>query len=245
MRHGATRWAHENRFAGWGDTLLSDKGHREALTAAQSLKKSGYSFDICFTSQLTRAQQTAHILSKELDIPENAIRYDWRLNERHYGALQGELRAAMIKKYGNAKIVEWRRTYHAQPPPLEHDDPRWTEQLERLPEIPLAQHPRSESMAQAAKRAGPLWSDEIAPALGAGKKVLIVAHTSSIRGLVRHIEDLNDAQCAAFRISTAVPRHYELDDTLTPLEVCDLTDDLNAKIRYWINRKKPGWLGRI
>jgi 2,3-bisphosphoglycerate-dependent phosphoglycerate mutase len=245
IRHGATQWAEENRFAGWGDTPLSARGHREAVFVAQSLKKSRYSFDICFTSQLTRARQTMAAIAQELSLPEHALKYDWRLNERHYGALQGEPRTAMIKKHGNAKIVEWRRTYHGQPPQLEDNDPRWEEQLQRLSEIPILQHPRSESMAQAVERVNPLWIDEIAPALKAGKNLLVVAHTSSIRGLVRHIEGLDDAQCAAFRISTAVPRQYELDDNLAPLEVRDLTHGVKAKIRYWVNRQKPGWLGGI
>ncbi len=245
IRHGATQWAEENRFAGWGDTPLSDRGLSQALSVAQNLKKAQISFDICFTSQLTRARQTMDAIAQELSLPEHALNYDWRLNERHYGALQGEPRTAMIKKHGNAKIVEWRRTYHGQPPQLEEDDPRWGEQLERLSEIPDMQHPRSESMAQAVMRVAPLWSDEIAPALRAGKALLVVAHTSSIRGLVRHIEGLDDAQCAAFRISTAVPRHYELDDNLRPLEVRDLAHGVKAKIRYWVNRKKPGWLGGI
>ncbi len=245
IRHGATQWAEENRFAGWGDTPLSEKGHREAVSVAHSLKDSRYSFDMCFTSQLTRARQTMAAIMQELNLPGHTLKCDWRLNERHYGALQGEPRGAMIKKHGNAKIVEWRRTYHGQPPQLEEDDPRWVEQRQRLPEIPDKHHPRSESMAQAVARVTPLWNDEIAPALRAGKVLLVVAHTSSIRGLVRHIEGLDEDQCAAFRISTAVPRLYQLDDNLTPLEVRDLTYGLNAKIRYWVNRKKPGWLGGI
>jgi len=245
IRHGATQWAEENRFAGWGDTPLSDRGLSQAVSVAHSLKVSQYSFDMYFTSQLTRARQTMAVISKELGLPEHELKCDWRLNERHYGALQGEPRPAMIKKHGNAKIVEWRRTYHGQPPQLEDSDPRWHEQLERLSEIPVLQHPRSESMAQAVTRVAPLWHDEIAPALRDGKNLLVVAHTSSIRGLVRHIEGLDDAQCAAFRISTAVPRQYELDDNLAPLEVRDLAHGVKAKIRYWVNRKKPSWLGGI
>jgi len=245
IRHGATQSAKENRFAGWADTCLTKSGQHEALLAAQSLKKAGHVFDVCYTSQLMRAKQTTSIMADVLGLAEDAITCDWRLNERHYGALQGELRGEMIEQHGNAKVVEWRRDYHAVPPKLDKSDPRWMEQLGRLPEIPVDLQPQSESMAQAAMRVESIWNNEIGPALKVNKRVLVVAHTSSIRGLARCIEGLDDAQCGAYRISTAIPQYYKLNDDLTVVENKPLTSGLNSKIRYWANRKKPRWLGRI
>ena len=245
VRHGATQSAKENRFAGWADTHLTKSGQQEALLAAQSLKKAGHIFDVCYTSQLKRAKQTALIMANTLGLSEDAITYDWRLNERHYGGLQDELRGEMIEKHGNVQVVAWRRDYHAVPPKLDENDPRWIEQLDRLPDIPVDLQPQSESMAQAAKRVEPFWNNEIAEALRANKRVLIVAHTSSIRGLARCIEGLNDEQCGAYRVSTAVPQYYKLDDDLSVIENKHLTSGLSSKIRYWANRKKPRWLGRV
>lgn len=245
VRHGATQSAKENRFAGWADTCLSESGHHEALMAARSLKRSGYLFDVCYTSQLERARQTTAIMANKLELPQETINHDWRLNERHYGALQGELRSEMINQHGNAKIVEWRRDFHAIPPKLTDNDPRWLEQLGRFPDIPPQLQPQSESMAQAALRVEPFWTNELVPALKANERVLVIAHTSSIRGLVRCIEGLDDTQCAAFRVPTAVPQIYKLNDDLTLLKSEHLTSGLSSKVRYWINRKKPRWLGRI
>lgn len=238
VRHGKTQWTKEKRFTGWGNAPLSDEGLEEALSAARALKKSGHSFDVCFTSCLERAKQTTQIIHDELKIPTDHIQYRWRLNERHYGALQGELRSEMVQKHGASDVMKWRSSYHAQPPELTDDDPRWQEQLGRLPEVPHEEHPRSESMSQAARRAMPLWNDEIAPALKAHKNILIIAHTNSIRTIVGGLEDYNEAQLAAFRISTAVPRHYELNDDLKLLKVKDLTSNPKARIRQWATRKR-------
>lgn len=245
VRHGKTLWTEEKRFAGWGNAPLSDTGRKEALAAGRVLKKSGYSFDLCLTSCLLRAKDTAQIIANEIGAPTNSIHYKWRLNERHYGALQNNLRAAMIQTYGAADVSQWRNNYHARPPELDDDDPRWHEQLERLPDIPESLQPRSESMAEAAARAKPLWSEEIAPALQSGKNVLVIAHTNSIRSLVGSIENLTETQLAGFRISTATPRHYELDANLAPLYVHDVTDSTKAKLHHWIIRKKLQWLGKL
>jgi len=245
MRHGSTVSGEENRFAGWDDTPLSASGHADAARAAATLKKTGIAFDICFTSCLTRARQSLDPIVAALRIPEDRIVADWRLNERHYGALQGETRAAMIERYGNALVVEWRRSYDTPPPPLATDDPRFLEQLARLPQIPLDQQPRGESLRAAVERVTPAWAERIAPALRAGKRVLIVAHTSSIRALARTIEGLDDEASAAFRISTAIPRCYRLDDDLAMVERFDLTTGVRSQIRYWANRVKPRWLGRF
>ena len=244
VRHGKTEWTEEKRFTGWANAPLSQKGRDEALSAAKILKTSGYNFDVCLTSCLGRAKHTAQIISDELRVPDGHVQYKWRLNERHYGALQGELRSEMVEKHGASDILQWRSSFHAQPPELTDDDPRWHEQLERLPEIPLDQHPRSESMSQAAQRAKPLWKDEIAPALKANKTVLILAHTNSIRSIISDLEGFNDTQSAVFRIPTAMPRHYKLDDNLKPLKVRNLTRDPKARIRQWATQKRLNWLGK-
>lgn len=244
VRHGKTQWTREKRFTGWGNAPLSDKGVNEAYSAARALKTSGMSFDSCFTSCLERAKHTSQIINNELNMPVGEIQYKWRLNERHYGALQGELRSEMVEKHGASSVMKWRSSYRAQPPELKYDDPRWREQLERLPEVPRDQHPRSESMFQAAQRAMPLWREQIAPALKANKTVLIIAHTNSIRTIAGIIEDFNEAQLAAFRISTAVPRHYELNDDLKPIKVRNLTRDSKARIREWATQRRLKWLDK-
>ncbi len=245
MRHGATVSGEENRFAGWDDTPLSAAGHADAERAAATLRESAAEFDICFTSCLIRARQSLDPIASALAIPADRIVADWRLNERHYGALQRETRAAMIERYGNARVVEWRRSYDIPPPLLDTDDPRFLEQLARLPQIPAAQQPRGESLRDAVERVTPAWTERIAPALRAGRRVLVVAHTSSIRALARTIEGLDDEASAAFRIATAIPRFYRLDDSLAPVERADLTTGAKSQLRYWANRVKPRWLGRF
>lgn len=237
VRHGKTLWTKEKRFTGWGNAPLSDKGIAEALSAARALKSSNHSFDICFTSCLERAKHTAQIINDELNMPVANIQYEWRLNERHYGSLQGELRSDMLQKHGPSNVMSWRNTFKAIPPEFTEDDPRWLEQLERLPEVPRDQHPRSESMFQATQRTMTLWNDQIAPALKAEKNILIIAHTNSIRAISSHIEDFNEKQSALFRIQTAVPRHYELNDDLKPLKMRDLSRSPKVQIINWLTRK--------
>jgi 2,3-bisphosphoglycerate-dependent phosphoglycerate mutase len=242
MRHGATFWGEENRFAGWGDTPLSPAGFAEAKTAAAILAKPDFSFDVCYTSELVRAQQTLAALTTIKPSLLSVVHTDWHLNERHYGALQGETRSAMIEKYGNQKIVEWRRSYTAVPPPLSEDDPRWLEQLQRLPGIPLAEQPRTESMAVAAQRVTPFWQSHIAPDLKAGKCVLVVAHTTSIRGLARAIENLSDEDAANIRTATAVPLVYQLDANLRLISKSYVNIGMSGTLRNWTNWLKPrGW----
>jgi 2,3-bisphosphoglycerate-dependent phosphoglycerate mutase len=245
MRHGATLWGQENRFAGWGDSPLSQTGFAEAASTARALAKAKLSFDINYTSDLLRAQQTLEVLTQILPATANETRRDWRLNERHYGSLQGETRAAMIEKYGNKQVVEWRRSYTALPPSLEKDDPRWHEQVQRLPNLKPTDQPATESMAIAAERVAPVWHTRIAPDLKGGKQVLVVAHTSSIRGLARAIEGLDDEACENFRIATAVPIVYILDADLNVVSKTDVKAGMAGGIRYWANQLKPRGLGWI
>jgi 2,3-bisphosphoglycerate-dependent phosphoglycerate mutase len=243
MRHGATAWSQENRFAGWADASLSPKGQDEARKSAKALKKSGISFDSCFTSLLSRASRTLDMVTAELGIAQERVARDWRLNERHYGSLQGETRGAMIARYGNAQIVQWRRSYADVPPFLDDGDPRWSEQLARLSMVPHDRQPRAESLRQAAERVAPVWDELMVPGLLAGHNLLVVAHTSAIRGLARVIEHLSDEQCEAFRIATAIPRIYLLGDDLQVRDKIDLNEGLGSSLRYWGNRLKPRGLG--
>jgi 2,3-bisphosphoglycerate-dependent phosphoglycerate mutase len=239
MRHGATVWGQENKFAGWGDTALSAKGVKEAEAAGTVLARSGFVFDGVITSRLLRAQQTADVILSAMNVDDISIHADWRLNERHYGALQGNSRSSMIDHYGNSQVVAWRRSYQAVPPELTDNDPRWLEQLQRLPEVPIAAQPRSESMAMAALRSQSVWDTEIAPQLRDGKRLLVVAHTSSLRGLSKVIHGLDDIAAEEFRIATAIPRHYRFDAALNLVEYNDIQSGAKSKLRMWANRFKP------
>ena len=239
LRHGSTVWGSENRFAGWGDTPLSEAGLREAHNATALLRRQRTRFDVAFTSRLLRARQTMEIIAEKLHLAEDAVRSDWRLNERHYGALQGEDRETIIRRYGKEAVSQWRRTYHARPPELAEDDPRLIEQIERLPEIPRSLQPRTESMAEGALRALPVWTEQIAPALLAGHNVLLVAHTSPIRAIVSAVERLDDAQSEALRFATAVPKRYKFDADLTPTEGRHLIGGIGDGLRLVSKKRRP------
>ena len=245
LRHGTTVLSEETRFAGWADTPLSTAGMAEARAAGRVLAAAGFRFDLIATSRLIRALQTLDLVLGEMKTKDPVVVKDWRLNERHYGALQGESRIAMVERHGNEQVALWRRDYSTVPPLLEDSDPRFLEQAARLPDIPDALQPRSESMKAAAERVAPVWHEHIAPALKADRNVLVVAHTSAIRGIARVLESLDDSACASFRIATAVPRVYDLDNALAIQGKSDLTSNVGAAFRYWINRLKPGWVGWI
>lgn len=238
VRHGQTTSYQERRFSGWSNTPLTDTGRSEAIAAGKFLKQAGHSFDVCFSSCLKRATDSAELILNELNISSDIVVHDWHLNERHYGSLQGELRKDMALKHSVSDVMKWRSNYDAQPPALTDDDLRWQEQLGRIGAIPPALHPRSESMRQAVKRTQHYWSAEIVPALKANKKVLVVAHTSTLRSLTGCIEDLTESQLAGFRMSTAMPRYYELDEDLKCIKRCDLTDNPKVKIREWVIHNK-------
>jgi len=245
IRHGKTKWTEQKRFAGWANAPLSTNGRQEALSAAKILKAKNVTFDVCYTSCLIRAKNTTQIIFDHLSLPQDEIQYRWLLNERHYGALQGELRGDMREKHSISEVLKWRNTYDAQPPKLTDDDPRWHKQLIEHSETPQHEQPRSESMEQAVIRTQKLWHKEITPALKSGKTVLIIAHTNSLRALTRSIEDLNDSQSAAFRIPTAAPRIYNLDENLKPMRVRDLTNNPMKKIQKLIAIGKMKTIGKM
>lgn len=237
LRHGSTVWGNENRFTGWGDTPLSEAGIQEARSAARLLRRQRPKFDVMFTSRLQRATHTAEIIAAELKLDRDAIVRDWRLNERHYGALQGESREAAIAQYGPEMVTKWRRSYHAQPPALEESDPRLAEQMARLPEIPAHLQPRTESMAEGAMRALPVWNDVIAPALRSGRNVLVVAHTSPIRAIVSAVEKLPDETSEGLRFATAIPKRYRFDANFNAAEGKYLVRGVRERLRLRSKQK--------
>lgn len=242
MRHGTTLWAENGLFAGWGDAPLSPAGEELARKAGQLLKQKKLGFDVCHSSKLVRAQRTLDIVLEELGNPDIPIVSDWRLNERHYGKLQEKSRKAIADQYGNDAMVAWRRDYRARPPALEDDDPRWQEQRQRFPCLAESCMPRAESLEDGVLRIEPYWRDCLAPELKSGKRVLLVAHTCSIRGLVRLLDGLSDCEAEAFRIPTAVPIVYDLDSNLKPVRSHRLFGDATTWWRNLGNRYKPRWL---
>jgi 2,3-bisphosphoglycerate-dependent phosphoglycerate mutase len=240
IRHGKTEWSSQNRFAGWADAPLSATGAAEARGAARSLAAAGYRFDLGCTSYLSRAAETLRIVLEETGQTAVPVERSWRLNERHYGSLQGHNRAKMALQYGNDKVGLWRRDFRAEPPALPEGDPRLPSLDPLYAGIDPALLPRSESLEQAAARVAPWWRDFLVPRLRQGACVLVVAHTSSIRGLVREIEGIDGDAAASFRIATAVPRIYRLDGDLEVLEKHELAEGLTSRLRQFVNRHKPG-----
>ena len=240
VRHGKTEWSSQNRFAGWADAPLSAAGIQEARGAGRTLAAAGFRFERAYTSYLSRAVRTLEIILDELGERDIPVERSWRLNERHYGALQGFNRAKMALQYGNDQVALWRRSFTAEPPPLADGDPRLPERDSLYAGIDPALLPRTESLQQAAERVGLWWRDSLAPTLRGERQVLVVAHTSSIRGLVRQVEGLSDEAAAGFRIATALPLVYTLDDDLKVRDRRELAEGWSNRVRQFINRHKPG-----
>jgi 2,3-bisphosphoglycerate-dependent phosphoglycerate mutase len=213
LRHGESDWNRENRFTGWTDVDLSQKGVEEARAAGRLLKSGGYAFDLAFTSVLKRAIRTLWLALDELDrmwVPEVK---DWRLNERHYGALQGLNKSEMAAKFGEQRVLDWRRSYDTPPPALEPDDPRSEACDPRYAGIAV---PRTECLKDTVARVVPYWEQAIAPQVRAGKRVLVAAHGNSLRALVKHLDAVSDDDIVDLNIPTGIPLVYELDDELRP-----------------------------
>jgi len=244
VRHGKTEWSSQNRFAGWADAPLNAGGEQEARSAGRALAAAGYRIQRAHTSCLSRAGRTLEIVLEELGQADLPIARSWRLNERHYGTLQGHNRARMALQYGNDQVAQWRRSYDAEPPLLPEDDARLPARDPLYAGIDPALLPRSESLRQAAERVAVWWRETLAPELrgdAAGdRQVLVVAHTSSIRGLVRQIEGLDDARSADFRIATALPLVYTLDAGLKVTGRRELAAGWSNRMRRFVNRHKPG-----
>lgn len=217
LRHGESIWNKENLFTGWTDVDLSDHGKVEAREAGRTLKNEGFDFDLAFTSVLKRAIRTLWTVMDEMDRMWVTVHRDWRLNERHYGALQGLNKAETAAKYGGAQVKLWRRSYDVPPPALMENDPRWPGWDPRYKGLHKDQVPLTECLKDTVARVLPYWHGTIAPSIKAGRQVLITAHGNSLRALVKYLDGISDEAITDLNIPTAVPLVYEMDDDLRPL----------------------------
>lgn len=217
LRHGESTWNQENRFTGWTDVDLSDKGRKEAAEAGRLLKEGGYIFDVAFTSVLKRAIRTLWTTLDILDLMWIPVTKNWRLNERHYGALQGLNKAETAAKHGDAQVKIWRRSYDIPPPALSQDDERHSGRDPRYASLRPEEIPLTESLKDTVARFLPYWHDTIAPAVKSGQRVIIAAHGNSLRALVKYLDNVPDEEIVELNIPTGIPLVYELDDALKPI----------------------------
>jgi 2,3-bisphosphoglycerate-dependent phosphoglycerate mutase len=217
LRHGQSTWNQENRFTGWKDVDLSEQGRAEAREAGRLLKDAGFMFDLAFTSVLKRAIKTLGIALDELDQLWLPVTKHWRLNERHYGGLQGLDKAETAAKHGEAQVKIWRRSYDIPPPPLTPDDERYLGHDPRYAGLQPGEMPLAESLKDTVARFLPYWHETIAPAIKGGKRVIIAAHGNSLRALVKYLDNVGDAEIVELNIPTGIPLVYELDDNLKPI----------------------------
>ncbi|MCS7295765.1 MAG: 2,3-diphosphoglycerate-dependent phosphoglycerate mutase [Chloroflexota bacterium] len=229
LRHGESTWNKENLFTGWTDVPLSERGIEEARAAGRLMREEGLTFDIVFTSLLVRAIRTAEIALEELGQSWLPVERSWRLNERHYGALQGLNKKELAQRYGSEQVFRWRRSYDVPPPPLEPDDPRHPRHDPRYRLLPPDVLPATECLKDVVARMLPYWQDAIAPRLLEGKRVLVVAHGNSLRALVKHLDGISDDAIAELNIPTGIPLLYRLDDALRPIERRYLGDEALAR----------------
>jgi 2,3-bisphosphoglycerate-dependent phosphoglycerate mutase len=228
LRHGESTWNKENRFTGWTDVDLSDRGREEAAEAGHLLREGGYVFDVAFTSVLKRAIRTLWIGLDVLDQMWIPVTKSWRLNERHYGALQGLNKAETAAKHGDAQTKIWRRSYDIPPPPLTPDDPRHPSRDPRYAGLPPAELPLTESLKDTVARFLPYWHETIVPTIRSGNRVLIAAHGNSLRALVKHLDSIDEHAIVELNIPTGIPLVYELDDQLKALRHYYLGDPAAA-----------------
>lgn len=218
LRHGESEWNKANLFTGWTDVDLSEKGLNEANQAAVLLKEGGYHFDIAYTSVLKRAIRTLWLVLDGMDLMWIPVVRSWRLNERHYGALQGLNKAETAEKYGTEQVHQWRRSYDVPPPALELDDERYPGKDARYADMAEADIPRSECLQDTVERFLPYWNETIAPTIKSGKRVIIAAHGNSLRALVKYLDNIPDDEIPGLNIPTGVPLVYELDEDLKPIK---------------------------
>lgn len=229
LRHGESTWNHENRFTGWTDVDLSEKGLDEARRAGVLLREEGYGFDVAYTSVLKRALRTCWIALDELDLLWIPMIKHWRLNERHYGALQGLNKAETAAKHGDEQTAIWRRSFDTPPPALERDDKRHPGHDPRYAGLSDAELPATESLKDTIARFIPYWTETIAPDVRSGKQVLVAAHGNSLRALVKYLDGISDSDIVGLNIPTGIPLVYELDDNLQPIRNYYLGDPEAAK----------------
>jgi len=218
LRHGESEWNKENKFTGWTDVDLSEKGLAEAKAAGKTLLAEGYTFDVAFTSVLKRAIRTLWLTLDGMDLMWIPVHRTWRLNERHYGGLQGLNKAETAAKYGEQQVKIWRRAYDIPPPPLEKTDDRFPGKDRRYADLKPEELPATECLKDTVARFLPAWHEQIAPVIKSGKRVLIAAHGNSLRALVKYLDDMSDKDIIELNIPTGIPLVYELDDNLKPIK---------------------------
>ena len=224
LRHGESTWNKENRFTGWADVDLSDKGKTEASRAGEVLKKEGFVFDVAYTSVLKRAIRTLWIALDAMDLMWIPVINSWKLNERHYGALQGLNKSETAAKYGEEQVLVWRRSYDVPPPKLEKTDPRYPGADPRYKDLKPKELPLTECLKDTVARFLPYWHQTIAPAVLSGKRVIIAAHGNSLRALVKYLDNVSDKDIVGLNIPTGLPLVYELTDDLKPIKSYYLGD---------------------
>lgn len=217
IRHGESVWNMENRFTGWKDVPLSDRGHEEAIAAGKLLKAEGFTFDEAYTSVLKRAIRTLWHVMEQMDLMWVPVTRSWKLNERHYGALQGLNKAETAAKHGEDQVKVWRRSYDIPPPPLEMSDERWPGHDQRYAGLSDSELPVTECLKDTVERVVPYWTQEIAPKIRAGRRLVIAAHGNSLRALVKHLDAISDEDIVELNIPTGMPLVYELDAGLKPI----------------------------
>jgi 2,3-bisphosphoglycerate-dependent phosphoglycerate mutase len=229
IRHGESDWNKENRFTGWTDVDLSEKGIAEANEGARVLREQGYTFDVAYTSVLKRAIRTLWIVMDDMDLMWIPVYRSWRLNERHYGALQGLNKAETAEKFGEQQVKIWRRSYDIRPPALEKSDPRYPGNDPRYRDLSEQELPLTECLKDTVARFLPYWHETIAPAVRSGQRVLVSAHGNSLRALVKYLDNIPDEDIVELNIPTGMPLVYELDESLRPLKSYYLGDPEQVK----------------
>ena len=240
LRHGESLWNKENLFTGWTDVDLSEKGVQEAIEAGRVLKAEGYVFDIAFTSVLKRAIKTLWLALEEMDLMWIPVYNSWRLNERHYGALQGLNKAAMVDKFGNDQVHLWRRSYDVRPPALDTGDKRSAAKDPRYADLVKKDIPLAECLKDTVARVLPYWHETLVPTIQSGKRVIVAAHGNSMRALVKYLDNIPDDEIAGLNIPTGIPLVYEFTDDMSPIRHYYLGDAeaVNKAIQTVVNQTK-------
>jgi 2,3-bisphosphoglycerate-dependent phosphoglycerate mutase len=240
LRHGESTWNKENRFTGWIDVALSEKGEQEAKTAGLLLKQNSFVFDVAYTSLLKRAIKTLWIVLEDMELMWIPVNLSWRLNERHYGALQGLNKAETAAKFGEQQVLLWRRSYDVRPPALDKSDNHYPGNDPRYRGLPEKYLPLTECLKDTVTRFLPYWNETIAPAVKSGQNVIIAAHGNSLRALVMHLDHISDQQIVELNIPTGIPLVYELDNNLRPLKHYYLGDEeaVNQAVQAVANQGK-------
>lgn len=240
LRHGESTWNKENRFTGWTDVALSEKGVQEAKTAGLVLKQNGFAFDVAYTSLLKRAIKTLWIVLEDMEQMWIPVNLSWRLNERHYGALQGLNKSDTAAKFGEQQVLLWRRSYDVRPPALDKSDSRYPGNDSRYRGLPEKYLPLTECLKDTVTRFLPYWEETIAPAVKSGQNVIIAAHGNSLRALVKYLDRISDKQIVELNIPTGIPLVYELDNNLLPLKHYYLGDEetVNQAVQAVANQGK-------